>query len=65
MEPGSLRYLRHPASGAISETYYPEKDRGPGLVFGTLGIDVAANMVNGIIQEFVLRKLTPSSKNGN
>jgi hypothetical protein len=53
------------ASGAISETYYPEKDRGPGLVFGTFGIDVAANMVNGLIQEFVLRRFTPSAKNGN
>jgi len=53
------------ASGAISETYYPEKDRGPGLVFGTFGIDVAANMANGIIQEFILRRFTPSAKNGN
>jgi hypothetical protein len=51
------------ASGAIANTYYPEKDRGPGLVFGTFGVDVAANMANGIIQEFILRKLTPSAKN--
>ena len=65
MEPGFLRDLGHPASGAISETYYPEKDRGPGLVFGTFGIDVAANMANGIIQEFILRRFTPSAKNGN
>jgi hypothetical protein len=53
------------ASGAISEAYYPEKDRGPGLVFGTVGVDIAANMANGIIQEFLLRKLTPSAKNHN
>jgi len=53
------------ASGAIAETYYPEKDRGPGLVFGTMGIDIAANMANGLIQEFLLRKLTPSAKNQN
>lgn len=52
-------------SGALSETYYPEKDRGPGLVFGTFALDIAANAANGIIQEFILKKLTPSAKNGN
>jgi hypothetical protein len=46
------------ASGAISNTYYPESNRGPGLVFSTTFIDIAADMVNGLIQEFVLRKLT-------
>ena len=53
------------ASGAISETYYPEKDRGPGLVFGTFALDVVGNAANGIIQEFILKKLTPSAKKGN
>ena len=50
-------------SGAISETYYPEKDRGPGLVLNTMAINLAANAANGIIQEFVLRRITPSAKN--
>jgi hypothetical protein len=50
------------ASGAISNTYYPESNRGPGLVFSTTFIDIAADMANGLIQEFVLRKLTPSAK---
>jgi Carboxypeptidase regulatory-like domain len=50
------------ASGAISNAYYPESNRGPGLVFSTFGIDIAANVANGVIQEFVLRKLTPSAK---
>jgi len=50
------------ASGAIANTYYPESNRGPGLVFGTFAIDVAADMANGVIQEFLLRKLTPSAK---
>ena len=53
------------ASGAIAETYYPEQDRGPGLIFGTTGINIAANMANSLIQEFLLRKLTPTAKNGN
>jgi hypothetical protein len=51
------------ASGAISNIYYPPSNRGPGLVFTNTFIDVAADMANGLIQEFVLRKLTPSAKN--
>jgi len=53
------------ASGAISEAYYPESNRGPGLVFKGFALDVAANMADDLIQEFVLRKLTPSAKNQN
>jgi hypothetical protein len=51
------------ASGAIANTYYPDSNRGVGLVFSIAGIDVLANMANSVIQEFVLRKLTPSVKN--
>jgi len=50
------------ASGAIANAYYPASDRGPGLVFSTALIDVTANMANSLLQEFVLRKLTPSVK---
>jgi len=53
------------ASGAISNAYYPESNRGVGQVFSTFGIDIAADMANGLIQEFLLRKLTPSAKNRN
>ena len=51
------------ASGAIANAYYPASDRGAGLTFSTTLIDVVADMANGVIQEFVLRKLTPSAKN--
>jgi hypothetical protein len=51
------------ASGAIANAYYPESNRGVGLVFSTFATDVAADVVNGLIQEFLLRKLTPSAKN--
>ena len=51
------------ASGAIANAYYPASDRGPGLVLSTALIDVTANMANSLLQEFVLRKLTPSAKN--
>jgi len=50
------------ASGAISNAYYPASDRGPGLVLSTALTDIAASMANGLLQEFVLRKLTPSAK---
>jgi hypothetical protein len=53
------------ASGVISELYYPESNRGPGLVFQGFAIDIAADMANDLIQEFLLRKLTPSAKHGN
>jgi hypothetical protein len=51
------------ASGAIANTYYPEQNRGVGLVFSTFATDIAADVANGLIQEFLLRKLTPSAKN--
>jgi Carboxypeptidase regulatory-like domain len=50
------------AAGAISNAYYPASNRGPGLVFSTAFIDIAANMANGVLQEFVLRRLTPAAK---
>src|SRR5271170_429746 len=48
------------ASGAISNAYYPASNRGPGLVLSTALIDITANMANSLLQEFVLRRLTPS-----
>lgn len=53
------------ASGAIANTYYPESNRGPGLLARTFAIDFSANVANGVLQEFVLRKLTPSVKDRN
>jgi hypothetical protein len=50
------------ASSALSNTYYPDSNRGPGLVFGNFAIGTAERMVSGVLQEFVLRKLTPSAK---
>ncbi len=51
------------ASGAISNAYYPESNRGPGLVFVNAAITTGGRMANGLIQEFVLRRLTPSARN--
>jgi hypothetical protein len=53
------------ASGAIANAYYPQANRGAGLVFSTFAVDFSANVANGVLQEFVLRKFTPSLKNRN
>lgn len=53
------------ASGAISNFYYPESNRGAGLVFQGFLVTTGVRMVNGLIQEFVLRKLTPSARQRN
>jgi hypothetical protein len=53
------------ASGAISNFYYPQSNRGAGLVFQGFLVTTGVRMVNGLVQEFVLRKLTPSAKKQN
>jgi hypothetical protein len=50
------------ASSALSNTYYPNSNRGPGLVFGNFAIGTAERMLSGVLQEFVLHRLTPSAK---
>ena len=51
------------ASGAISNAYYPESNRGPNLVFENAAIVTGGRMANGLIQEFLLRRFTPSARN--
>jgi hypothetical protein len=52
-------------SGAISNLYYPESDRGAKLVFQGFLITTGVRTVDSLVQEFVLRKLTPSAKHHN
>lgn len=52
-------------TGAISNLYYPTTNRGPGLVFGGALISTGGRMVNGLIQEFILRRFTPSARNNS
>jgi hypothetical protein len=47
------------ASGAISNLYYPPKDRGVALVFESTAIGTAETAVINIFQEFVVKKFTP------
>lgn len=48
------------ASSAISNTYYPQSNRGPGLVFGNFAIGTVERMLSAYAQEFILRKFTPA-----
>jgi Carboxypeptidase regulatory-like domain len=49
------------ASTAISETYYPDSNRGPGLIIGDFLIGTGERMASSLAQEFLLRKLTPGA----
>jgi hypothetical protein len=50
------------AASGISNLYYPEKDRnGVGLTFENALIGIGATAAANILQEFVIKKLTPSA----
>jgi Carboxypeptidase regulatory-like domain len=49
------------AAGGISNLYYPAEDRnGVGLTFESAAIGIGATAAANIIQEFLIRKLTPN-----
>jgi hypothetical protein len=48
------------AAGGISTAYYPAKDRDAGLVFQNALIGIGATAAANVLQEFVIRKLTPN-----
>jgi len=49
------------ASAAISNAYYPQSNRGAGLVFGNFAIGTAERVISSLAQEFLFRKLTPKA----
>jgi hypothetical protein len=51
------------ATVALSNAYYPASNRGAGMVFQNLLIYTGERMLNSVIQEFILRKLTSKGKN--
>jgi hypothetical protein len=48
------------AAGGISNLYYPEADRGAGLTFENTLIGIGTTAAANILQEFVIKKLTPN-----
>lgn len=51
------------ASGGISNLYYPPGERGASLIFENTLIGLGMNAGANILQEFVIRKLTPNLPN--
>jgi Carboxypeptidase regulatory-like domain len=49
-------------SAALSNTYYPDSQRGPGLVFTNFGTSMGLHVALGLAQEFVLGKFTSKHK---
>ncbi len=52
-------------SASLSNIYYPVSNRGAGFVFTNFAIDTAEREASSLIQEFVIRKLTPSARKNN
>lgn len=50
------------ASGAIANLYYPEKNRGTGLMFSIALINLGGAMAADLIQEFIPRNLGANAK---
>lgn len=53
------------AAGAIANAYYPNRDRGPGLVFNSAALSTGGRIANALAQEFILRRVTSHSKGQN
>jgi hypothetical protein len=51
------------AAGGISNLYYPANDRGAALTFENAAIGIGATAAANLLQEFVIRKLTPHIPN--
>src|SRR6266852_2545990 len=45
-------------SASLSNTYYPDSQRGPGLVFTNFGTSMGLHVALGLAQEFILGKFT-------
>jgi hypothetical protein len=52
-------------ASSLANTYYPNSNRGPGLVFSTFFINTGGRIANALVQEFLLRKHTSNSDKGN
>ena len=54
------------AAGGISNLYYPRQDRnGAGLTLENAAIGIGGTAITNVIQEFILRKLTPKVPRSN
>jgi hypothetical protein len=52
-------------SSSLSNLYYPPSNRGAGLVFTNFAVGTAERALSTVLQEFVLRRLTPGARKEN
>jgi hypothetical protein len=64
-QPNYSNVLGSFAAGGISNLYYPAQNRGAALVFENAGIGIGSTAAANVLQEFLIRKLTPSAPNRN
>jgi hypothetical protein len=60
-QPNYSNILGNLAAGGISNLYYPSEDRGIGLTFENALIQIGTSATTNLLEEFVLRKLTPNA----
>jgi hypothetical protein len=61
-QPGYSNILGSLAAGGISNLYYPANDRdGAELTFENAGVGIGASAVSNVLQEFLIKKLTPKA----
>jgi hypothetical protein len=54
------------AAGGISNLYYPKNDReGADLTFENAGIGIGTTALSNLLQEFLIRHLTPKAPKNN
>ncbi|MFY9676801.1 MAG: carboxypeptidase-like regulatory domain-containing protein [Terriglobales bacterium] len=64
-QPNYSNVLGSLAAGGISNLYYPDQDRnGAGLTVENAAIGLGAAAVSNLIQEFIVKKLTPKLSHG-
>jgi hypothetical protein len=49
-------------SSGLSNLYYPASNRGAGFVFTSFALSTGTREMSSLLQEFVMRKLTPSAR---
>ena len=52
-------------ASSLTNLYYPESNRGPGIVFSSFFINSGGRIANALVQEFLLRKYTRHSDKGD
>jgi hypothetical protein len=62
-QPNYSNVLGSLASGGISNIYYPPQDRnGAELTFVNAGIGIGETAISNLLQEFLIKKLTPAAR---